>query len=414
MMNRVVVTGASAITSMGCTWPEISARLQSGESCIRYMTEWDIYPDLRTRLGSPVDNFELPSHYTRRQSASMGRVAQMAVSATEQALLEADLLADPILKSGRAGVSYGSSTGNSAAALEFFELLENQSMDRMNTTTYLRMMSHTAAVNISVFFKTTGRVYTTTSACAAGSQGIGYAFEAIRNGQQDVMLAGGAEELCPTQAAVFDTILAASTNNQSAATASRPFDATRDGLILGEGACTLVLENREHALKRGATILAEVVGFGTNSDGAHLVRPQPSTMAQVMTLALADAELDPSHIGYVCAHGTATEHGDIAESNATLQVFGEHTAISSLKSFNGHSLGACGAIEAWCSIMMMREGWLAPTANLDVVDERCGKLDYIQHTVREIKTEFVMSNNFAFGGINTSLIFRNPDESTRS
>jgi len=195
------------------------------------MPEWDIYPELKTRLAAPVDNFELPNHFRARQKRSMGRVAQMAVLATENALNDAGLLNDPILSSGDVGVSFGSATGSSDAALEFFGLLENQSMSRINTTTYLRMMSHTAAVNLGVVFGTQGRM-------------IGFAFEAIRSGQQQVMLAGGAEELCPTQAAVFDTILAASTSNQSPDKYPRPFDEARDGLVLGEGATTLILENR--------------------------------------------------------------------------------------------------------------------------------------------------------------------------
>jgi 3-oxoacyl-[acyl-carrier-protein] synthase II len=285
-------------------------------------------------------------------------------------------------------------------------LLEDQSMARMTSTTYLRMMSHTAAVNISVFFGTTGRMYTTSSACTAGSQGIGYAYEAIRSGQQTIMIAGGAEELCPTQAAVFDVVYATSTHNNQPKEFPRPFDTDRDGLVLGEGACTLILESLDSAEARGAKILAEVIGFATNTDGAHIVKPQQSTMEVVMHQALKDADLSADAIGYISAHGTATKHGDIAESQATENVMGSNTAFSSLKSYIGHSLGACGAIEAWVSIMMMNEGWFAPTLNLDNIDPACGQLDYIRDSVREIKTDYIMSNNFAFGGINTSLIFK--------
>jgi len=314
---RVAITGAGAISSMGNDWDSVKNCLTSLENRIRYMHEWDIYPELRTRLASPVDDFVLPSHYRKKQTRSMGRVAQMAVSATEMALETADLVKHPILKSGKTGIAYGSATGSSAAAVEFFSLLEYRSMEKINPTTYLRMMSHTAAVNLEVFFGTTGRVYTTSSACTAGSQGIGYAYEAIRSGAQTVMLAGGAEELCPTQAAVFDTILAACVNNENPEHVPAPFDINRDGLILGEGACTLVLENLDHALARNATILAEVIGFGTNSDGDHLVRPRMETMKQVMQLAITDAGIDSSDIGYVSAHATATEHGDIAEGEAS-------------------------------------------------------------------------------------------------
>ena len=220
------------------------------------------------------------------------------------------------------------------------------------------------------------------------------------------MLAGGAEELDATEAAVFDTLFATSTRNDEPEATPRPFDAQRDGLVLGEGACTLVLEELEHAQARGARILAEIVGFGTNSDGTHITQPNADTMAQAMRLSLEQAGLSATDIGYVNAHGTATDHGDVAESNATLQVLGDRVPISSLKSFMGHTLGACGALEAWMSIEMMRDGWFAPTANLDEIDPRCAPIDYIQGAGRHKQTDIIMSNNFAFGGINTSLIFK--------
>ncbi|NUT15326.1 MAG: beta-ketoacyl-ACP synthase, partial [Cupriavidus sp.] len=242
--------------------------------------------------------------------------------------------------------------------------------------------------------------------CTSGSQGIGYAYEAIRSGRQVAMLAGGAEELDATEAAVFDTLFATSTCNDSPQTTPRPFDSGRDGLVLGEGAGTLVLEELEHAQARGARILAEIVGFGTNSDGAHVTQPRAETMAVAMRLALEDAGLDAARIGYVNAHGTATDHGDVAESHATHAVFGPATPVSSLKSYMGHTLGACGALEAWMTIEMMRDGWFAPTLNLSRPDPRCAPLDYIMQTPRELAVDYVMSNNFAFGGINTSLVFR--------
>ena len=403
--NRVVITGAGTVSALGNSWPSIKARLQNKQSAVRYMTEWDQYPGLKTRLAAPIDDFELPSHYRVKQKRSMGRVAQMAVLATEDALQDAGLLGEQLLSSGDVGVSYGSATGSSDAAVEFFGLLEDKTMNRINTTTYLRMMSHTAAVNISVVFGTQGRMITTSSACTAGSQGIGFAYEAIRAGQQQVMIAGGAEELCPTQAAVFDTILAASLYNDNPQTSPRPFDVTRDGLVLGEGATTLILENFDHAIERGANILAEVIGFATNSDGGHMIRPRQETMQKVIEMSIADADISVDEIGYVSAHATATEHGDIYESHATYNVLGKKPT-SSLKSYTGHTLGACGTFELWSGIKMMQEGWFTPTLNLDTLDPRCADLDYIQGDTREINTKTIMSNNFAFGGINTSLIVR--------
>jgi 3-oxoacyl-[acyl-carrier-protein] synthase II len=251
-----------------------------------------------------------------------------------------------------------------------------------------------------------GRVIPSVSACTSGSQGIGYAYEAIKYGLQDVMLAGGAEELCPTEAALFDALYATSTRNTEPELTPRPFDRDRDGLVIGEGACTLVLEELERALARGARIYAEVAGFATNADGVHATQPNADTMQVVMRLALRDAQLEPQQIAYISAHGTATEQGDIAESQATAAVFGGNTPISSLKSFTGHTLGACGALEAMVAIQMMRDGWFHPNLNLDNPDPRCAELDYLTGDGRSIDAKYVVSNNFAFGGINTSLVFQ--------
>lgn len=404
--KRVVVTGAGAISPLGHDWPSIHLRLRECRNAVRRMPEWDIYEGLNTRLAAPALAFELPPHYNRKTTRSMGRVAVMSVRATEMALEQAGLGGHPVLRSGLAGVSYGSSAGAHDAIGEFGNMLNQHTTAGISATTYLKMMSHTAPVNIGVFFGLTGRVITTSSACTSGSQGVGSGYEAIRSGKQTVMLCGGAEQLDATAAAVFDTLFATSVRNDAPETTPRPFDAGRDGLVLGEGACTLVLEELEHALARGAPILAEIVGYGTNSDGQHVTQPSADTMAQAMRLALADAGLSADRIGYVNAHGTATEHGDIAESQATAQVFGGGVPISSLKSYVGHMLGACGAFEAWLSIEMMREGWFAPTVNLDEIDPRCAALDYVTGEGRALQADYVASNNFAFGGINTSLIFR--------
>jgi 3-oxoacyl-[acyl-carrier-protein] synthase II len=224
------------------------------------------------------------------------------------------------------------------------------------------------------------------------------------------MIAGGAEELCATEAAVFDTLYATSTRNTEPQLTPRPFDRDRDGLVIGEGACTLILEEREHALARGARIHAEIVGFGTNSDGSHVTQPEADTMYRAMELALNNAGLSPAQIGYISAHGTATDRGDIAESHATYRLFGGNTPISALKSYTGHTLGACGALEAMVAIEMMNGGWFHATANLDNPDPACAPLDYLIGAGRTIDTDCVMSNNFAFGGINTSLLFVRPEK----
>jgi len=406
LTRRVVVSGVGAYSPLGNDWPEVEAGLRSRKSGIRHIEAWDEYEGLSTKLGAPVKHFEHPASFTRKRTRSMGRVALLATAASEVALRDAGLLGHHVLTSGRVGVAYGSSTGSTDAITDFANMLLSKTLDGITATTYIRMMGHTAPVNIGVFFGLKGRVITTSSACTSGSQGIGYAFEAVRSGAQDIMVAGGAEELCPTEAAVFDTLYATSTANDFPETAPRPFDRDRDGLVIGEGACTLIVEDRDHALSRGAKIYAEIVGFETNSDGAHVTQPSSDMMQRVMELALRDAGIDAGAIGYVSAHGTATQRGDIAESHATRNVFGEQVPISSLKSYLGHTLGACGALESWLAIEMMNNGWFAPTINLENVDPECASLHYIVDDGHSADVEYVMNNNFAFGGINTSLIFR--------
>ena len=405
-MKRVVVTGMAGICPIGSTWEQIKTNLREGKTGIRHMPEWDRYNDFNTRLAAPVTDFEKPAHFNRKLTRSMGRVSLLATVATEQALQDAGLLGDPCIQDGRMGVSYGSSVGSTDAIADFGQMLLNGEAGGLNANSYLKMMSHTAAVNIGVFFQLKGRIITTSSACTSGSQGLGYAYEAIKFGRQQLMVAGGAEELCPTEAAVFDTLFATSTRNDEPHLSPRPFDRDRDGLVIGEGAGTLILEELEHAQARGARIYAELLGFGTNSDGAHVTQPQAATMQLAMQMALDDAGLQPSDIGYISAHGTATDRGDIAESHATHSLFGSNTPISAFKSFTGHTLGACGALEAWTSIKMMHDNWFHGTANLENPDPECAELDYITGSGREFKTDIIMTNNFAFGGINTSLIFK--------
>lgn len=406
MNRRVVVTGMAGISPLGNDWTTVRERLGQYRNAIVRMEDWADYEGLNTRLGAPAAPFALSDRYNRKATRSMGRVALLATRASELALQDAGLLDHPLLTSGRMGVSFGSSAGTTSAIGDFGRMIEERTTRGINATTYIKMMAHTAPVNIGVFFGVTGRVFTTSSACTSGSQGIGYAYEAIKSGKQVAMIAGGAEELCATEAAVFDTLFATSTRNDTPEATPRPFDAERDGLVIGEGAGCLILEEYEHALARGATIYAELVGFGTNSDGTHVTQPNAATMKVAMQLALQDADLAPEAIGYVNAHGTATQQGDLAETQATHEVFGSRMPISSLKSYMGHTLGACGALEAWFSIEMMREGWFAPTLNLNQVDPQCGQLDYIRGEGRRLDCEYVMSNNFAFGGINTSLIFK--------
>ncbi|EGQ7874828.1 beta-ketoacyl-ACP synthase [Vibrio parahaemolyticus] len=405
MSRRVVVTGMSGVTAFGNDWQSVEPKLRDCQNATQYMPSYEQYDGLNTKLAAPILDFELPKHYKRKQVRGMGRVSKLATVATENALNQAGLIGNDVLTNGQTGIAYGSSTGSTDAIGAFGVMLNEKTTKAITATTYVQMMPHTTAVNVGLFFGLKGRVIPTSSACTSGSQAIGYAYEAIKHGYQTVMVAGGAEELCPTESAVFDTLFATSLKNEDPKSTPRPYDSDRDGLVIGEGAGTLVLEEYEHAVARGAKIYAEIIGFASNCDAAHVTQPQMETMQICMEMALQNAGIPAEKIDYVSAHGTATDRGDIAESNATANALGK-VPISSLKSYFGHTLGACGAIEAWLGLEMMHTGWFNPTLNLKNLDEQCGDLDYIAGQGRELDVKYLMSNNFAFGGINTSIIFK--------
>lgn len=405
-MRRVVVTGMGIASPLGSTVKSAFDRLKKYENCIEHWDRLDEYERLNTSLGSFVSGFEVPEHFTRKVRRTMGEVSLMSTVTAEDALKDAGLLGDDIITNDRTGVSYGSSTGSLDAVLDFYSMCIDKEVKLLNSGSYIKMMPQTAAVNISLYFKTHGRLIPTSTACTSGAMGIGYAYEAIKDGYADVMIAGGAEEIHPTQVGVFDTLYATSSKNDTPKLTPSPFDKDRDGLVIGEGAGTLILEEYERAKSRGAKIYAEIVGFATNTDGTHITNPNKDMMAEVMRQSLNNAGISVNEIGYVNAHGTGTINGDIAESLATEMIFGKNIPISSIKSYTGHTLGACGAIEAILSIEMMNKKWFAPTLNLNNVDENCGQLDYITKEGRIIDTEYVMTNNFAFGGINTSIILK--------
>lgn len=406
MTKRVVITGMAIASPLGSTVKSAYKRLHTLENCVQYGEDLDKYKGLHTRLNTRVKDFVLPEDFTRKVMRTMGDVAVMAVVTAKQAVEDAGLTGNPIISSGHTGVSYGSCSGSTDAIMDFYSMCVNHEVKNLNSGSYIRMMSHTAAVNISLYFKTHGRLIPTSTACTAGSMGIGSAYEAIKSGQQTVMIAGGAEEYSPSNIGVFDTLFATSVKNNTPKLTPSPFDKNRDGLVIGEGAGTLILEEYEHAKSRGAHIYAEIAGYATNTDGTHITNPNTETMTEVMKQALISANLSPQEIGYINAHGTGTVNGDIAESQATYSVFKDKCPVSTLKSYTGHTLGACGAIEAILSIEMMNNNWFCPTLNLNTPDERCAALDYIMSTPRELQTEYIMSNNFAFGGINTSLIVK--------
>ena len=405
--RRVVVTGGGIVSVLGNDWNTILANLKAKKNFIHYVKEWDEkYPLMNTRLASLLD-FEIDKKkYSRKALRGMGKVSQMALVATDSALEDAGLLGSPELSSGMTGISYGSSIGSVDPLMEMYSMLVINDTSKVSSTTYIKAMPQTCACNLEVYYHLTGRIIISNTACTSGSLSIGYAYETIQNGKQDIMIAGGAEEFSPMTTATFDTLFSTSTKNSTPELTPSAYDVHRDGLVIGEGACTLILEEYEHAKARGAKIYAEIVGFGTTTDGTHITSPNQPTIAHALQLAIDDAGISPDKIGYINTHGTGTTMGDITETSATYDVFKRAVPVSTVKNYIGHTLGACGAIESWLTINMMNEGWFLPNINLKEIDPKCAPLDYITGDGREINTEYVMNNNFAFGGVNTSLIFK--------
>lgn len=404
MARRVVVTGMGVVSPLGNDVETAFARLKTFENCVQTLSELAGYRGLNTRLGCRTA-FEKPAHWNRKTTRTMGVVSMYALAATEQAVAQAGL-DDATLQNGRTGVAYGSCSGSIPPLLDFYSMLETKEVAGITSGTYIKLMPQTTACNLSVHFRTHGRLVPTGTACTSGSLALGSAAELIRWGVQDVMIAGGGEEFSPTQVAVFDTLYATSLKNDTPRTTPAPYDADRDGLVVGDGAATFILEAYEHARARGAKILAELVGFAETTDGTHVTNPNAETMAFALKAALADAGLDGAAIGYVNGHGTATKAGDAAETAATRAVFGRAVPISSVKSYTGHTLGACGALEAALTVKSLATGWYPPTLNLKQPASDCAELDYLVGEGRRIDAEYAMTNNFAFGGVNTSLVFR--------
>jgi len=404
--RRVAITGMGLMSPIGNDLDQVVIALREGHSGVRAISSWNAWPDLHTRVAATVDQFDekaIPREYRR----SMGRLALLAAAAAEKALAHARLNRE-MLQSGRAGVSIGQTVGSPSATEVFLETLRTDGVRGLKSTTFFQLMSHSAAANLALMFKVTGRVWAPAAACASSSQAIGQAYETIRDGYQDIMLCGGTEELHVGTAATFDIVGGTSRAfNETPTATPRPFDRRRDGLVVGEGAAILILEELSAAVRRGAQILAEVLGFSTQCDAEHMSVPARAGMARTMAACLDSARMRVEDVDYINAHATGTLLGDAVEAQATADIFGERVPVSSMKGFTGHTLAACGAMEAIFSILMMQRGFLAPTLNLDDVDPACGGIRHVQE-VQERPIHRVLSNNFAFGGVNTSLMIGLP------
>ncbi len=411
MARRVVVTACSAITPIGHTKEDIVRHLVEGISGVIKLRTDDLLSDfIQTGVFGTVD-YPIEYEFKRQDRKTMGPVSYYACQVAKE-VLQASGLKQEFITSGRLGVAFGSTHGSPTVQRQIYKTFFGNSKSdyaSIGAVDYLKSMVHTTAVNITKMFGITGRVLSSSTACTTSSQSIGFGYEMIKHGIQDAMICGGADEYDTTTVAVFDNLLACSTDfNETPHLTPRPFDARRDGLVVGEGAGAVLLEDYESARKRGATILAELIGFSCNNNGGDLIFPSIEGIAETLRLALKDAGISPDAVDFVSAHATATKMGDVIEARAIERVYGKSPVVTGLKSYMGHTMGSCGAIETILTLYMMQEGFIAPTLNLDMVDERCAMINHAT-TLIEKDIRIASIQNFAFGGVNTCLMYKRPD-----
>jgi 3-oxoacyl-[acyl-carrier-protein] synthase II len=404
LLNRAVITGYGVVSPIGYSVAEMMKSLDTGVCATRTMPpSWNRFGRLRCQVGAPVELRD-PKAIPRSLRRTMSPMSIYAVQASIQALQQAGITPGAIPDNNRVGCIMGSTTGSPQAITQTYEiLLAKNEYVMLGASEFFRCISHTVALNVAQYFGIKGVVSATSAACASGLQAVGAAFDQVRLGRQDVVLCGGAEELHETVVGSFDILYAASAQfNDSPSQTPRPFDKKRDGLVCGEGAGVIVVEGREHAIKRGAKILAEIVGYHTCSNGIHVSQSDDASMTNCMQTALDGAGLKSSQVGYVNAHATGTPQGDSAEARAIKSVFGSDIPVSSLKGNMGHTLGASGPIELAATIEMMHAGTVYPTHNLQEIDPACAGVAHVAQTTRKSFDAF-LKNSFAFGGINSAI-----------
>jgi 3-oxoacyl-[acyl-carrier-protein] synthase II len=408
MERRVVITAASAITPIGHGRDDIIDSLVSGKSGVKPLKKDDL---LTGRVESQVFgtvSYPIEFDFKRKFRKTMGPVAYYACQVVKD-VLEASGLTQDFISSGRLGVAFGSTHGSPTVQRQIYEQFfsgSDEKFSAIGAVDYLKSMVHTTAVNITKMFEITGRVISSSTACTTSSQSIGFGYEAVKYGMQDAMVCGGADEYDTTTVAVFDNLLACSTEyNETPELTPRPFDKKRDGLVVGEGAGAVLLEEYETAKKRGAPILGEVIGFWCGNSGGDLILPSTEGIKDTILRGLENAQINPEEVDFVSAHATATKMGDVAEAMAIGSVYGKGPLVSGLKGYMGHTMGSCGVIESIITLYMMEKGFVAPTLNLDEADPRC---DMIRHTetLRETPINIASVQNFAFGGVNTAIFIK--------
>lgn len=413
MQRRVVITGTGLLTAVGNDVESNWSALLEGVSGAAPITQFDA-SEFPVTFACEVKDFDPGEYIDRKEMKRTDRFAQFALAASAQAMREAGLENGDGIDPERFGVVMGSGTGGLITFEEQHARLLERGPGRVSPFFVPMFIADIAAGLISIRFNARGPNYATVSACASGAHAIGNAFRLIRSGDADAMIAGGTEaSVARTAMAGFANMMALSTRNDSPETASRPFDATRDGFVLGEGAGVLVLEELEHALARGADIVAEMAGYGQTADAYHITAPaaEHEGAQRAMRLALRDAGAEPEDVDYVNAHGTSTPANDLNETQAIKAVLGEHayeTVVGSTKSMTGHTLGAAGGVEAVISALVCREGVIPPTINYSEPDPACD-LDYATEGPVEREVKLALSNSFGFGGHNVALAIRRWD-----
>jgi 3-oxoacyl-[acyl-carrier-protein] synthase II len=407
LSTRVVVTGMGMVTPLGLDVPSTWAKLINGESGVDVITQYD--PAItETKIAAEVKGFDPLQYIDRKEARHMDRFVQLAVVSAMQAIKHAQL---KDVASEEVGVVVGVGLGGIGTLLKEYKVLQERGADRVSPFLIPMMIPDMASGQVSIMLGAKGPNFAVSSACSSGSDAIGESYEIIKRGQAVTMITGGAEAvITPIAIAGFNAARTLSTCNAEPKKASRPFDAKRDGFVIGEGAAMMVLESLDHARQRGAVILAEVVGYGATSDAFHVTQPAEGGEggARAMKAALKSAGMKPSEIDYINAHGTSTLLNDKNETMAIKTVFGSdayRVPISSTKSMTGHLLGAAGALEAAISILALQNGIIPPTINLTNPDPECD-LDYVPNKARQKQLSSVLSNVFGFGGHNSTLIFK--------
>ncbi|WP_028580067.1 beta-ketoacyl-[acyl-carrier-protein] synthase family protein [Desulfogranum japonicum] len=409
MNRRVVITACSAITPIGYGKDAILESLLHGKSGVSPLRDDGLLTKhIHSKVFGSVD-YPLAMDFKRHFRKTMGPVAYYACQVAKDVLEQSGLSQD-FITSGRLGVAFGSTHGSPTVQRDIYKTFFNDldsKFSSIGAVDYLRSMVHTTAVNITRMFGITGRVIASSTACTTSSQAIGFAYEMIKFGMQDAMICGGADEYDTTTVAVFDNLLACSVKyNETPHCTPRPFDANRDGLVVGEGGGAVLLEEYESAKKRGATILGEIKGFACNNNGGDLILPNLDGITATLRIALHDASLTPDQVDFISAHATATKMGDVIEAQAIEQVYGDKPWITGLKSYMGHTMGTCGVIELILCLYMMDQNFIAPTLNLEEVDPRCNMLRHTRELI-DARSSIAAVQNFAFGGVNTCLLVKN-------